>query len=76
MNYFGRFPQMVDQTGLKGIYTWVRYTPLTNANLDFFDAEHEAFQAMLEAAGLKLEARKVPRETIVVDYLEKLPTEN
>jgi len=31
---------------------------------------------MIEAAGLKLETRKVPKETIVVDHLEKKPTEN
>jgi uncharacterized protein (TIGR03435 family) len=31
---------------------------------------------VIEAAGLKLEASKVPKETIIVDHLEKTPTEN
>jgi len=31
---------------------------------------------MIEEAGLKLETRRVPKETIVVDHLEKIPTEN
>ena len=36
----------------------------------------EAFRAMIEAAGLKLETRKVRKETIVIDQLEKMPTAN
>jgi uncharacterized protein (TIGR03435 family) len=31
---------------------------------------------MIEAAGMKLEERKVRKETIVVDHLERMPTEN
>lgn len=76
MNSFGRFPQMVDETGLEGIYTWVLDTPASSPTLDFFEATHEAHQAMLEAAGLKLESRKVPKQTIVVDFAQNQPTEN
>jgi uncharacterized protein (TIGR03435 family) len=36
----------------------------------------EALFTAIEKAGLKLEARKAPVETIVVDRLEKTPTEN
>jgi len=36
----------------------------------------DALFAALEKAGLKLEARRAPVETIVVDHLEKVPTEN
>lgn len=36
----------------------------------------DALFAAIERAGLKLEPRKAPVETIVVDRLEKTPTEN
>jgi uncharacterized protein (TIGR03435 family) len=32
--------------------------------------------ASLQQLGLRLEARKTPLEMIVIDHLEKLPTEN
>jgi len=75
MNSFGGL-QMVDETGLDGIYTWVRELPPLAPGMSFQDAVQDGFQAMIEAAGLKLETRKVPKETIVVDHLEKNPTEN
>ncbi len=40
------------------------------------DAVQNSFRDMLTSAGLKLENRKVSQETIVVDHLEKVPTEN
>ncbi len=76
MNSFGGFPQMVDQMGLDGMYTWVQDQLPTAPGITYIDRTREAFGAMFEAAGLKLEARKVPKETIVVDRLETLPTEN
>ena len=75
MNSFGGL-QMVDETGLDGIYTWVRVEPPVTSGMTFRDAVQEGFKAMIEAAGLKLEERTVPKETIVVDHLEKVPTEN
>jgi uncharacterized protein (TIGR03435 family) len=75
MNSFGGL-QMVDETGLDGIYTWVRVLPPVTPGITYQDRVQEAFQAMIEAAGLRLEKRKVPKETIVVDHLEKMPTEN
>lgn len=75
MNSFGGL-QMVDETGLDGIYTWVRDQPPPAPDMSYQDAVREGFRAMIEAAGLKLETRKVPKETIVVDRLEKKPTEN
>jgi len=75
MNSFGGL-QMVDETGLDGIYTWVRDLPPPTAGMSFQEATQGSFKAMIEAAGLKLETRKVPKETIVVDHLEKKPTEN
>ncbi len=76
MNSFGGFPQMVDETGLEGMYTWVLDQLPAAPGISYRDRVRESFEAMIEAAGLKLEARKVQRETIVVDHLEKIPTEN
>ncbi|HVW08078.1 MAG TPA: TIGR03435 family protein [Bryobacteraceae bacterium] len=76
MGSFGQFPQPVDETGLDGNYTWVRYQAPASADMTFGDASHESFRNMIEAAGLKLETRRVPKETIVVDHIEKTPTEN
>jgi uncharacterized protein (TIGR03435 family) len=75
MNSFGGL-QMVDETGLDGVYSWVRVQGPPRPGTTFQDIVQEAFRDMIEAAGLKLEIRKVPKETIVVDYLEKTPTEN
>jgi uncharacterized protein (TIGR03435 family) len=76
MNSFGGFPQMIDETGLDGTYTWIQETSPLRPGQSFQEMTREAFESMLDAAGLKLEARKVPKETIVVDSIEKLPTEN
>ena len=78
MNSFGGL-QMVDETGLDGIYTWVRDEPppTPGGGFEAYQAGiQESFKAMIEAAGLKLETRKIPKMTIVVDHLEKQPTEN
>jgi len=75
MNSFGGL-QMVDETGLDGMYTWVQTRPPATRGMTFQDLVREAFNAMIEAAGLKLEDRKVQKETIVVDHLERMPTEN
>ena len=79
MNSFGGL-QLVDETGLDGIYTWVQDEPPPTSGVNPQVAQEEglqdSFKAMIEATGLKLETRKVPKETIVVDHLEKKPTEN
>ena len=66
---------MVDETGLDGMYKF-EVTLQPAAGRPFQDAMRESFEAMLDAAGLKWETRKVPKDTIVVDRLERLPTEN
>jgi uncharacterized protein (TIGR03435 family) len=76
MNSFGGFPQSLDQTGLDGIYKWEQVQLPPEGNITYFDRVHESFEALFDAAGLKLEERKVPRETIVVDHAETFPTEN
>jgi uncharacterized protein (TIGR03435 family) len=76
MGSFGQFPHIVDETGLDGRYAWVRYEAPVSASVSYGEASHESFRNMLEAAGLKLEMRKAPKETIVVDHIERAPTEN
>ncbi|HEY1758408.1 MAG TPA: TIGR03435 family protein [Bryobacteraceae bacterium] len=68
--------QIVDETGLDGIYTWVQMIPPFTPDMPPQAAFQYSFKAMFEDAGLKLETRKVPKETIVVDHLEKMPTKN
>ncbi|HEY4363194.1 MAG TPA: TIGR03435 family protein [Bryobacteraceae bacterium] len=75
MNSFGGL-QMKDETGLDGMYTWVMNLPGPGGGGSFQDIMQESFKAMIEEAGLKLENRKISRETIVVDHLENKPTEN
>ena len=75
MNSFGGF-QIVDETGLDGIYSWVQEQQPVRPGMNNQEAVQQAFRDMLDAAGMKLETRKVPKDTIVVDHLEKAPTEN
>ena len=64
MNSFGRL-QMVDETGLDGNYTWVQNIPPPQPGVSYQEALQDSFRVMIEAAGLKIQTRKVPRETIV-----------
>jgi uncharacterized protein (TIGR03435 family) len=75
MNSFGGL-SLVDETGLDGVYTWVQDEPPITPGVSQADGLQESFKAMIEAAGLKMETRKVPKDTIVVDRFEKTPTEN
>jgi uncharacterized protein (TIGR03435 family) len=66
----------VDETGLEGMYRWVTNPPPVTPGLSAIDRMHESYEAMLTDAGLKLETRRVSKETIVVDSVAKMPTEN
>jgi uncharacterized protein (TIGR03435 family) len=46
--------------------------------MQFYNAGsfEEGLFAALEKVGLKLESRKAPIEVLVVDKMEKMPTEN
>ena len=68
--------RVIDQTGLKGNYDF---------DLDYAPEEGQRtpetivaslLNAVQSQLGLKLEGRKGPVELIVVDHIEKTPTEN
>jgi uncharacterized protein (TIGR03435 family) len=71
---------VVDETGLTGAYeVKVEWTPDPAAG----DEQKEApdpgpslFSALNEQLGLRLQTRKVPADTVIVDHMEKAPTEN
>jgi uncharacterized protein (TIGR03435 family) len=59
---------VVDTTGLRGTYEVSLDTSEDPAGESIFDA--------VEKLGLKLEARRVPTDTLVVDRATKAPTPN
>ena len=64
---------VADKTGLTGTY---------DAKLSFAEANDpnsnlpSFFTALQEQLGLKLESDKVPVDTLVIDHVDKVPTEN
>lgn len=73
---------VTDETGAKGRYEVLLETSL---NLDpsqlptpeeAADRQLTAYQNALQKAGLHLEPRKAPVETIIIDHVEKNPSEN
>jgi uncharacterized protein (TIGR03435 family) len=80
---------VVDQTGMKGDYkvdmtgilkeimqTGMAHLKQQTGAVDAAEPTGSSIPALLQAMGLRLEARKLPLPLIVVDRLEKLPTEN
>jgi uncharacterized protein (TIGR03435 family) len=74
-----------DFTGVVGVFDYkLRWTPDAGApNMMADGQEHAAadpgpsvFSALQEQLGLKLEARKVPVDVLVIDHVEKTPIEN
>jgi uncharacterized protein (TIGR03435 family) len=63
---------ILDQTGLTGKY----YFALQCATGDIPDAPVPSLFSAVKELGLRLEAHKGPVEMLVVDHLEKIPTEN
>jgi uncharacterized protein (TIGR03435 family) len=77
------FP-VTDATGLEGVFTFaLDWTPDETQRLTVPDESAapnqpgpSIFAALQEQLGLKLEGRKAPVEILVVDRMERVPTEN
>jgi uncharacterized protein (TIGR03435 family) len=70
---------VVDKTGLEGRYFCaVTFSPLAaQANSNMADvAPLDLFAAVQQQLGLRLEPTKAPREILVVDHAERIPSEN
>jgi uncharacterized protein (TIGR03435 family) len=69
---------VVDKTGIDGVYDfelrWAREDQNTNGSEA--DGAPSLFTALQETLGLRLQPQKVPVEIIVVDRVERSPTEN
>jgi len=73
-----------DQTGLKGVFDFrLEWEPDASSALpDDLSTPADPrtgsslFTAIQEQLGLKMEARKGPVEVLVIDHIERAPTEN
>ena len=64
---------VVDRTGLKGMYDF----QLEFARLEDTDSSKPSiFAVVQEQLGLKLETQMVPVDVLVIDHVERVPTEN
>lgn len=64
---------VVDKTGITGSYDiHLTYAPANDPN----SALPSIFTAVQEQLGLKLVPQKVPVDTLVIDHVDKIPTEN
>jgi uncharacterized protein (TIGR03435 family) len=65
--------RVVDKTGITGSYEInLKFAPTGAADSQY----PSIFTAVQEQLGLKLEPQKVPVEMLVIDHLEKMPSEN
>lgn len=69
---------VVDQTGLKGRYDFkLDLTPFLKVGPEEASPDSVAvFRAAVGQLGLKLEPKKLPLDVLVIDHIEKIPTEN
>jgi uncharacterized protein (TIGR03435 family) len=73
---------VIDKTGLTGNYDFsLRFTPpvvllSANPNNRPSDPASDVFSAVQQDLGLKLEEKKDPLDTVVIDEAEKVPTAN
>jgi uncharacterized protein (TIGR03435 family) len=67
---------VTDATGLKGKYEISLYWTTEPLKAADGDAGPTLMRALQEQLGLRLEAKKGPVDFLVVDHIEKLPTDN
>jgi uncharacterized protein (TIGR03435 family) len=72
---------VIDETGLKSVYDIkLEWIPDPTAPVSTDDAASDPgaslSTALHEQLGLKLQSRKVPVDAVIVDHVEKVPTEN
>jgi uncharacterized protein (TIGR03435 family) len=75
---------VIDATGLAGVFDFtLDWSPAADLRVSSSDGAAAAdtqgasiFTALQEQLGLRLESRKGPMEVLVVDHMEKMPTEN
>lgn len=71
---------VVDATGIKGSFNfkldWDPSSTAPGAASDSPSSAPSLFTALEQQLGLRLEARKMPVEFLVIDHLERVPTEN
>jgi len=64
---------VIDKTGIVGKYDFtLKYATANHPDSNLPDL----FTAVQEQFGLKLVPQKVPVETLVIDHVDKIPTEN
>ena len=64
---------VVDKTGIVGNYDFkLSYAPANDPNSNL----PSLFTALQEQLGLKLESQKVPVEHLIIDHVDRIPTEN
>jgi uncharacterized protein (TIGR03435 family) len=69
---------VVDKTGIDGVYDFeLRWTTEEQTSNDIGgDTAPTLFVALQETLGVRLQPQKVPVEVVVVDHVERVPTEN
>jgi uncharacterized protein (TIGR03435 family) len=70
---------VIDSTGVEGAYTFELHWALDASNTGAVDRGADEFAAIQDAIGtlgLHLQAQKVPVQMVVVDHVERVPTEN
>jgi uncharacterized protein (TIGR03435 family) len=68
---------VVDKTGVQGVYDFELRWNADDQNATGLDADVPSlFTALQETLGLRLQSQKVPGEIVVIDHVERVPTEN
>ena len=68
---------VVNKTGIEGLFGWmVSYTPFSASGKSVDSTAPDIFTAIEQQLGLKLEPRNESLQILVIDHLERIPTEN